>query len=99
MEYVFAAESAPVDSVPDVARDPVQPPDAVHEVAFVDDQVSVDVPPVVTLVGFAVRDTVGAGGLLPPSLPPPPPPQLASATAQPITSSRASIRDMIEPLC
>jgi hypothetical protein len=42
-----------------VASVPDQEPLAVHEVEFVLDQVSVDVPPAATLVGFAVKVTVG----------------------------------------
>lgn len=55
--FVRAAE----DSLPTVALAPDQPPEAVQEVAFVDDQVSVDNPPLVTEAGVAVRDTVGGG--------------------------------------
>jgi hypothetical protein len=44
-----------------VALLPVQPPEAVHEVAFVELHVSVDVPPLAMTVGFAVNVTVGAG--------------------------------------
>jgi hypothetical protein len=39
---------------------PLHPPDAVHDVAFVELHVNVDAPPIATLVGFAVSDTVGA---------------------------------------
>lgn len=45
--------------MPLVASVPVQAPLAVHEVEFVLDQVSVDAPPAATVVGFAVRVTVG----------------------------------------
>jgi hypothetical protein len=48
---------------PLVALAPLQPPEAVHAVALVLLQVRVDVPPDATLVGFAVRSTVGAGAL------------------------------------
>lgn len=40
---------------------PLQPPDAVHESAFVEFHVNVELPPVATIVGVAVRVTVGAG--------------------------------------
>ena len=40
---------------------PLQPPEAVQEVALVELQVSVDAPPLATVVGFAVKVTVGAG--------------------------------------
>ena len=58
----------PVDAVmggvvcdPLVGRLPDQPPDAVQLVAFAVLQVSVEMAPLSTLVGFAVSDTVGAG--------------------------------------
>ena len=54
--------SAPVEAVPLVDLDPLQLPDAVHEVALVELQLSVDVPPLVTPEGEAVRVTVGVGG-------------------------------------
>ncbi|HKW84378.1 MAG TPA: hypothetical protein VJN68_11565 [Burkholderiaceae bacterium] len=52
---------APVLWLPDVAFDPLQPPDAVHDVALVDDQLSVLLPPLTTDVGEAAMDTVGVG--------------------------------------
>jgi hypothetical protein len=51
--------SAPVDCVPEVALAPDQSPEAEQEVALVEDQVSVEDPPLVTVVGFAVSETVG----------------------------------------
>jgi hypothetical protein len=54
--------SEPVGCVPLVALLPVQPPDPVHEVALLEDQVSVDVPLLAMLVGFVLIDTVGAEG-------------------------------------
>jgi hypothetical protein len=48
-------------SVPLVPLVPVQAPLAVHDVAFVEDQVRVDDPPEVTDVGDAEIVTVGAG--------------------------------------
>ena len=53
--------SAPVDHVPLVATAPLQPPDALHAVAFTEVQVNVDIPPPATVVGDAVSVTVGAG--------------------------------------
>jgi len=50
----------PVDTVPLVAWAPVQPPDAVQVVAFVDVQVSVAVPPLAIVVGEALSVTDGA---------------------------------------
>ena len=55
------AVSAPVDSLPEGALVPDQPPEAV-QVAFVEDQVSVEDAPYATDVGFATSDTVGVGG-------------------------------------
>ena len=46
-------------SVPLVAFVPVQPPAAVHEVALVADQVTVEILPEVMLVGLAENATVG----------------------------------------
>ena len=54
---------APVDWLPEVVLAPDQAPDAVQEVAFVEDQVSVEDAPLATDVGFATRDTVGTGGV------------------------------------
>jgi hypothetical protein len=60
-------ESAPVLWVPLAARVPLQPPDAVHEVAFAELQVSVDAEPLLTGVGDTVSAAVGgADGLSPP---------------------------------
>ncbi|HWS68681.1 MAG TPA: hypothetical protein VN325_38420 [Steroidobacteraceae bacterium] len=47
--------------MPLVANAPLQPPEAVHDVALVELQVSVEAPPLATLVGFAVNVAVGAG--------------------------------------
>jgi hypothetical protein len=59
---VVAALSAPVDFEPLVASAPDQPPEAVQAVALLEDQVNVDVPPLATLVGLALIETVGAAG-------------------------------------
>lgn len=53
--------SAPVDFEPLLASAPDQPPDAVQEVALVEDHVSVEAPPLETLLGLALKLTVGAG--------------------------------------
>ena len=51
-----------IDVEPEVGRVPLQPPLAVHEVASVDDHARVVLlPAVVTVAGFADRDTTGAG--------------------------------------
>ena len=55
------ALNAPVLCEPEVAFDPLQLPDAVHDVAFDELHVSVLLPPLVTDVGDADSDTVGAG--------------------------------------
>jgi hypothetical protein len=52
---------APVKTLPLVPRVPLQPAEAVHEVAFVELQASVAALPGATLAGFAVSVTVGAG--------------------------------------
>ena len=56
---VVALVSAAVLSLPAVALVPLQPPDPVHDVAFVDDHVNVLLPPLATEVGDADSDTVG----------------------------------------
>ena len=56
------AVSAPVDSLPEVGLVPDQAPEAAQELAFVEDQVSVEDSPFATDGGFAASDTVGAGG-------------------------------------
>ena len=48
--------------VPLVALAPLQPLDAVQEVALVEDQASVVEPPEITDVGLAEIETVGTGG-------------------------------------
>jgi hypothetical protein len=46
---------------PAVASAPLQPPEAVQAVALDEDQVNADVAPLLTVAGFAVRVTAGAG--------------------------------------
>ena len=60
--------------VPLVALVPLHPPEAVHEVALVEDQVTVELLPDVMLVGFDEIVTVGSGvgvgvGLTEPDVP------------------------------
>jgi hypothetical protein len=55
--------SAPLDWLPEVVLVPVHAPEATQEVALAEDQVRVEDPPLVTDVGLAVSDTVGAGGV------------------------------------
>lgn len=59
--YVAFVASAPVDCDPDVACVPDHEPLAVHDVALVLDQVSVEELPEAMLAGEALRVTVGAG--------------------------------------
>jgi len=53
--------SAPVDCEPLRGWLPDQAPEATHEVALVDDQVRFEALPLVTVLGLALRLTVGAG--------------------------------------
>lgn len=61
--YSVVFDNAPVDHVPLVATAPLQPPEAVHAVASVDLQVKVALAPLLTVVGSADSDTVGAGSV------------------------------------
>jgi hypothetical protein len=56
---VVAALSAPVLAEPLVGSLPAQPPEAVQLLAFAVDQLSIDDPPLLTVVGLALRLTVG----------------------------------------
>src|SRR3984893_10590437 len=87
-EDVVFAVSAPVDWLPLVAFAPANvPPVAVHEVALVELQVNVDVPPLAIVVGLAVSDAVGAcgftGGFVVAGADPDPP-QAARSSAAPM---------------
>jgi len=78
----------PTCALPDVALVPLQPPEAVQLVAFVELQVSVGVPLVATEVGLAERVTVGAG------VDPPPPPvtvTVADCCAEPPPPEQDSV--------
>lgn len=48
---------------PLVGSVPVQPPEAAQDAAFVDDHVRVEAAPLLTVVGFPVSVTVGAGSV------------------------------------
>jgi hypothetical protein len=63
--YVVVALSAPVLVVPVVGSFPDQPPEAVQLVAFVDDQLSTEEAPLLTLLGLADRLTVGLATVAP----------------------------------
>jgi hypothetical protein len=64
--YVLFVVMVSMDTVPWVAMEPDQDPDAVQAVALVEDQVSIESPPLWTELGLALSDTVG---LLPAALP------------------------------
>ena len=59
--YVALALSAPVDCEPLTGMLPDHAPDAEHDVALVADQVRVELLPLITELGLALRLTVGAG--------------------------------------
>jgi hypothetical protein len=63
-EYAALVVNAPVLWVPLVAFVPLQPPDAVHDVALVELQVSMEVPRLAIEVGFAVSVAVGTGAMV-----------------------------------
>jgi hypothetical protein len=50
-----------VDCEPLVALEPLQPPEAAHEVALVDDQVNVEAAPLATVLGLALKLTIAVG--------------------------------------
>jgi hypothetical protein len=57
------AVSAPVAWEPVAALAPDQAPEAVQAVAFVDDHVRVEPLPLATVLGLAIRLTVGEGAV------------------------------------
>ena len=59
--YFVVAVRAAVVCDPAVAIEPAQPPEAVHEVALVDDQDRVELLPLAMVLGLALKLTVGAG--------------------------------------
>lgn len=60
--YSVVFVRAPVDQVPLVGTLPCQPPTAVQAVASADLQVRVELPPLPTVVGPAIKLTEGAAG-------------------------------------
>ena len=60
-EYVALAVSAPVDCEPMRGLLPDHAPEAVQEVALLDDQVKVALPPLETVLGLALMVTVAVG--------------------------------------
>ena len=59
---VVVALSAPVLTLPFGDSLPDQPPEAVQPLALLDDQLSIAAPPPLTVLGFALRFTVGVTG-------------------------------------
>ena len=59
--YTVVAVSAAVLELPEALSVPLQPPEAAQEVALVEDQDKVAFAPLATVLGLAVRVTVGAG--------------------------------------
>ena len=57
--YVLFVVMVSMDTDPWVAMEPDQEPDAVQAVALVEDQVSIESPPLWTELGLALSDTVG----------------------------------------
>jgi hypothetical protein len=55
------AVRGPVDCEPLVALEPDQAPEAVQEVALLDDQVKVEAAPLAIVLGLALRLTVAVG--------------------------------------
>ena len=58
--YFVELESAPVDQVPLVAIEPLQPPEAMHASPWRAFQVSIELLPLMIVVGVAVKVTDGA---------------------------------------
>jgi hypothetical protein len=61
--YVVLAVNAAVLAEPVVDCAPLQPPEAVQEVALVDDHANADLAPLAIVVGVAVKATVGAAAV------------------------------------
>ncbi len=53
--------SAPVDCEPLITLEPVQAPEAEHEVALLDDHFSIDAAPLAIVLGLALKLTVAVG--------------------------------------
>jgi hypothetical protein len=89
---------APVDWVPEVALAPDHAPEAEQAVAFVEDQVSIELPPLATEVGFAAIDTTtllaAAGPAGDATLDSPAPPQAENVRVSTRTSSKVLVRNM-----
>jgi hypothetical protein len=84
-EYEVVAVSAPVLWLPLGARVALQPPEAAHDVASVELQVSTEVPPLPTVVCTALMDAVGCGTPIGVT---PAPPHAASINDEPTPATR-----------
>jgi len=80
------AVRAPVGLLPFVATAPLQAPEAVHDVAFAELQLMVEVPPEVIVGGEALNDIVGAAVVADP------PPHAASTCNARMLRPAAAIR-------
>ena len=60
ISYSVVFDKAPVDQLPLLATGPLQPPEAVHCVTLLAFHDRVELPRLLTVVGEAVRVTVGA---------------------------------------
>ncbi len=102
LNILLAAVSAPLLTVPEVARLPDHAPLAVQPVAPVEDQVSAELPPLATLVGFAPNVTVGATGAatetVADALPDPPAPSQVSVNTLLAAVSGPELADPEVPL-
>src|SRR5690606_17538714 len=88
-----SAVNGPTVSLPEVAFEPDQPPDAVHELALLADQVSSVVSPAPMVGGFADSETFGAG-LSPGADRPPLPPhalKVAASSAESHSCTQARV--------
>ena len=93
-EYVVLDVRAPVLAVPLVVLVPLQPPEAVHEVALVELHVKLAAPPLSTTVVDALSTAVGAGGTGVAGVDPEPP-QATNANAAALVN--AVIKNRIRP--
>jgi hypothetical protein len=96
IENVVEARRLLIVSLPDVALFPLQPPEAVQPVAFVEDHVSCVLPPELTDIGFALNEPVGVGtGVGPGSVcSPSSPPQAARNSARVASAAKRALRIM-----
>ena len=92
-EYDVLAERAPVLLLPLVASAPLQPPEAAHDVASAELQISVDAVPLPTVVSAALRDAVGCGTLVEGITPAPP--HAANTRDAPTGTNRMPSQDLI----